>query len=225
MDVPWRNVAALGAWHNRGPKDQLAIVASVTRQVGSLSVGDDGGAATKENDANTAKAAPATSVSELIDTIVAKVDSVPDKIAAAAGSDNDTTNVSPPTNPTEHKTCDNQANKITTEKITHKDTAKQRNTWKRKAKTDRKEQNSLEDSNKAQEKVGAALGKRMGQNKENLEATTTAVFSNKKKKGEGSVLSATPAENDPGIAEEEEATSPGATGQLTGANVSACQKP
>jgi hypothetical protein len=126
----------------------------------------------------------------------------------------------------QYKTCGNQANKITTEKTTYNDTVKQMNTWKRKAKTDRKKHNSLEEnSNKAQEKVGAALGKRMGQNKENLGATSTAVFSNKKKKGEGSVLSATPAENDPGIMEEEEATSPGATGQLTGANVSAYQKP
>jgi hypothetical protein len=41
-------------------------------------------------------------VSELIDTIVAKVDSVPNKIAAAVDSGNDTTNVSPPTNSTEY---------------------------------------------------------------------------------------------------------------------------
>jgi hypothetical protein len=38
MDVPWRNVAALDMWHRRTPRDQLAIIATVTKKVGSLSV-------------------------------------------------------------------------------------------------------------------------------------------------------------------------------------------
>jgi hypothetical protein len=46
----------------------------------------------------------------------------------------------------------------------------------------------------------------------------------KKRKGEGAATTDA-VEDDPGNEDSEEATSPGATGHLTGANDRACQKP
>jgi hypothetical protein len=100
--------------------------------------------------------------------------------------------------------------------------------WKRVARiaTDGEGAKQAEDdrSTLAPAEGGSVLGKRQNQAVMVYVSRNKTITENKKKKAEDAVLGLEAKASVLGVGEDKEATSPGATGQLTGASVGACQK-
>jgi hypothetical protein len=218
MDTPWRNVAAFGAKRGTTPKAQLAIVAHVAKEVEKLTVQDN------EGGPNGASNYP-----------------------SGNDTDKNVQATSPPTTPVESKTAIDTSKPAPSEPAIIKnstDKAAEENTtskkWKRAARESGEAQSIVTDDqgrappsiNKGQlikdgnisgPKEGVTmLGKRRDRVLQ-VEDGGTLLPQLKKRKEEGAA--STSEDGDPGSDDKEEATSPGAAGQLTGASVSACQKP
>ncbi|KAM0855177.1 hypothetical protein ACQ4PT_049904 [Festuca glaucescens] len=210
MDIPWRNVAALGVRRAPPPHVPLELVAHVANEVEKLSVHETG-TATKETikaDNNTKLHATPSAFS---------VESKTANINAHAATSDATNNKAP-------READEGHNK--------------KGSWKRVNKLDGEALNALgpvrdsvaasdnklleQDKTLPSGQMGTKLGKRGGH--ELNENNNHLPQHMKKLKGEG-VASTDAVEDDQGNEDREEATSPGATGHLTGANDRACQKP
>jgi hypothetical protein len=210
MDIPWRNVAALGARRALPPPVPLELVAHVANEVEKLSVLETG-TATKE-------------------TIKA--------------DNNSKLHATPSAFSVEPKTANNNAHAATSDATSNKapreadEGRNKKGSWKRVNKLHGEaltasgpvrdsvaaSDNKLIEQDKTlpSRQMGTNLGKRDGhelnENNYNLPQHM------KKLKGEGAATTDA-VEDDPGNEDREEATSPGATGHLTGANDRACQKP
>jgi hypothetical protein len=226
MDIPWRNVAALGARHHPEPKNQGAIVAAVAEGVEKLSVKNAETIADKNSTNTTDKNSTNTTDKNSTNT----TSTIPglvggeDEISASAGNIQGEAKTS--------KTAEEQGDMGQIK--TPADHPKSKKGWKR-TKRDGKGTEQGEDDMAAGEKKRKALGiaangnnnpgkaengKTLGKRGDfvdtNQNQKELIVYKHKKARGGSSI--------EPGDGGSTEATSPGAAGQLTGANVGAYQE-
>jgi hypothetical protein len=202
MDLPWRNVAALGSRLSTKPKEHLAIVASVAASVKKMLV-KEGEEDRDKNSSNTLTKNTMTSTTENTEDQGSAADNTPE--------DNTKTDENP-------KVSSEPANTVGI------DTNTKKKGWKRIQREDTGDENKEKTQVSATDATnemgtaggGRALGKRgnLGAISLNQEDITA---DNKKKARGGSLI-------EPGERGSKEATSPGATGQLTGAADGACQE-
>jgi hypothetical protein len=197
-DIPWRNVAALGPRRDQAPSRELGLVAQVVKEVQKLSVKDN-----NNSDMN----------GKGDTTIVTKPIASPADVAITAKPGSDTK---------QHK-----ANSTATgASDINKPVEAKKGSWKRKARNEAEgEAEELADghtSSPAPAVGGLVLGKRQG-HVQLMQVDSKS--ENKKKRAEDTELGPEVIASDPGDEGDKAATSPGATGQLTGASVGAYQAP